>query len=218
MLGWGIAALFIANAVVSSWMPRTAKTLPLREDLRDIHMWLGLALLLLVSARLYFWFKEGRPAPPLGMPRAAHAFSRLLGFSIYLMLLITAVLGIGYAWGNGYQPPLLPMAFKDNYYLWKFTGYFHSAVSFTFLLFNLIGVAFATYAVFHYRVGWLKALPEPLIVQCFGGLLSTAYTLINTGFSKQPGLEILAIIGLIVWALSIWRRGGWRASTRQGAH
>jgi cytochrome b561 len=205
-LGWAIAAAASANAVLGSTMPRTSKELPLRAELREIHMWLGLLLLLLVGARLVMWFKEGRVVAPQGMPRSVHAQGRLLAFTVYLSLFIGGLLGIGFAWGSGYKPPVIPMAFADNYYLWKFTGYFHSGVSFTFLLINLTGVIFATYVVFRYKIGWLQALPEPLIIQFFLGLVSTSYALINTGFSKAPGAQILVCVAILVWGLSVWRR------------
>jgi cytochrome b561 len=217
LLGWSIALLAVANAVLASRMPRTSKELPLRAELREWHMWVGLLLLVLVLVRLYFWFREGRPAPPAGMSRAAHAHARLMTFLTYCMLAFTGLVGIGFAWGSGYQPPLLPMLFKDDYALWKFAGYFHSAGSFTFLLINLIVVISATWFVFRYRVGWLKAYPEPLVLQCYGGLLSTLYTLVNTGSSKAPGLEVGLAVGAVVYLLSVWRRSGGKPATLAGA-
>ena len=205
-LGWSIAVVASGNAILSSTMPRTAKELPLRAELRDIHMWVGLILLCLVIARLVMWFKEGRVEPPPGMPRSVHAQGRIMAFTVYMLLLIAGLLGIGFAWGSGYKPPIIPMAFADNYFLWKFSGYFHSGASFSFLLFNLTGVIFATYVVFRYKIDWLKALPEPLILQFLFGLMSTFYALINTGSSKAPGVQILLAIAICVWGLSIWRR------------
>jgi cytochrome b561 len=207
-LGWAIALVASGNAVLSSTMPRTSKELALRAELRELHMWVGLVLLALVTARLILWFREGRVDPPAGMPRSVHAQGRLMAFSVYALLFLGGLLGIGFAWGSGYKPPLVPMMFADDYRLWKFTGYFHSGVSFSFLLFNLSGVIFATYVVFRYKIDWLKALPEPLIIQFFFGLLSTFYALINTGFSKAPGAQILLAVGFGVWALSVWRRRG----------
>jgi cytochrome b561 len=205
-LGWAIALLASGNAILTSTMPRTSKELALRGELRDLHMWVGLTLLLLVIARLVMWFKEGKVDAPEGMPRSVHAQGRVMALTVYLMLLIGGLLGIGFAWGSGYKPPIIPMAFADNYYLWKFSGYFHSGVSFSFLLFNLTGVIFATYVVFRYKIDWLKALPEPLIIQFFLGLMSTFYALINTGFSKAPGAQILLGVAILVWLLSVWRR------------
>jgi hypothetical protein len=70
----------------------------------------------------------------------------------------------------------------------------------------LTGVIFATYVVFRYKIDWLKALPEPLIIQFFLGLMSTFSALINTGFSKAPGAQILLGVAILVWLLSVWRR------------
>jgi cytochrome b561 len=206
LLGWAIALLASGNAVLSSTMPRTSKELALRGELRELHMWVGLALLLLVGARLFMWFKEGRVDGPGGLPRAVHAQGRLFAFTIYLLLFLAGLLGIGFAWGSGYKPPLIPMAFADNYVLWKFSGYFHSGISFTFLLMNLAVVLFATYVVMRYKISWLQAVPEPLIIQCFLGLLSTFYALVNTGSSKAPGVQILLAVAVVVWGLSVWRR------------
>jgi cytochrome b561 len=205
-LGWAIALLASGNAILTSTMPRTSKELALRGELRELHMWVGLTLLLLVIARLVMWFKEGKIDAPQGMPRSVHAQGRVMAFSVYMLLLVGGLLGIGFAWGSGYKPPIIPMAFSDNYQLWKFSGYFHSGVSFSFLLFNLTGVIFATYVVFRYKIDWLKALPEPLIIQFFLGLMSTFYALINTGFSKAPGAQILLGVAILVWLLSVWRR------------
>lgn len=205
-LGWGIALVASCNALLSSTMPRTSKELPLRAELREIHMWIGLLLLCLVIGRLVMWFREGRVAAPAGMPRSVHAQGRIIAFTVYMLLLLAGLLGIGFAWGSGYKPPIIPMAFADNYYLWKFSGYFHSGASFTFLLFNLTGVIFATYVVFRYKIDWLKALPEPLIIQFFFGMMSTFYALVNTGSSKAPGVQILLVIAVLVWGLSVWRR------------
>jgi cytochrome b561 len=205
-LGWAIALLASGNAILTSTMPRTSKELALRGELRELHMWVGLTLFLLVIARLVMWFKEGKIEAPQGMPRSVHAQGRVMAFSVYMLLLVGGLLGIGFAWGSGYKPPIIPMAFADNYHLWKFSGYFHSGVSFSFLLFNLTGVIFATYVVFRYKIDWLKALPEPLIIQFFLGLMSTFYALINTGFSKAPGAQILLGVAILVWLLSVWRR------------
>jgi cytochrome b561 len=205
-LGWAIALVASGNAILTSTMPRTSKELALRGELRELHMWVGLTLLLLVIARLVMWFKEVKVEAPLGMPRSVHAQGRVMAFSVYMLLLVGGLLGIGFAWGSGYKPPMIPMAFADNYHLWKFSGYFHSGVSFSFLLFNLTGVIFATYVVFRYKIDWLKALPEPLIIQFFLGLMSTFYALINTGFSKAPGAQILLGVAILVWLLSVWRR------------
>lgn len=205
-LGWAIAIVVSGNAVLSTTMPRTSKELPLRAELRELHMWVGLLLLVLVIGRLFMWFKEGKVVAPAGMPRSVHAQGRLMAFTVYVFILLGGLLGIGFAWGSGYKPPIIPMAFADNYFLWKFSGYFHSGVSFTFLLINLVGLIFATYVVFRYKIGWLKALPEPLIIQFFFGLMSTVYALVNTGFSKAPGAQILLCVAIVVWGLSVWRR------------
>jgi cytochrome b561 len=120
-LGWALALLASGNAILTSTMPRTSKELALRGELRELHMWVGLTLLLLVIARLVMWFKEGKIEAPQGMPRSVHAQGRVMAFCVYMLLLVGGLLGIGFAWGSGYKPPIIPMAFADNYNLWKFS-------------------------------------------------------------------------------------------------
>lgn len=209
--GWVLALAFFANSWITTRMPRTDKELPLREVLREWHFTVGWILLIAVAVRLWFWLREPAPAPPGAMSRSAHAFGRLLVLMTYGFILLTCLLGIGFAWGSGFPVSflgvqVLPDLFANNYRLWKFAGYFHSGVSFTMLLINLTALCTATWYVFRYRVGWLQALPEPFVVQAFLAFTMTVWALINTG-AGGPGVQIFWGISAVVLAASVWWRG-----------
>ena len=61
-LGWAIAALYFIQSCLTTLLPRTDKTLPLRADYRNWHILIGVTLLILLILRLRAWWQTERGA------------------------------------------------------------------------------------------------------------------------------------------------------------
>jgi len=214
IVGWAIAAMYFAHSVIAVKMPRTDKALELREILREWHFTVGFTLFALAAARLILWARDGAVAPTGAVSANAHGFARLLALTTYVLIFCTAFLGIAFAWTSDHPATflgvqILPTLIQDNYSVWTFSGYFHSGVSFVMILLNLTALFYATYLVFRYRIGWLEAFPPGYLALAFLAFEVTVYALINTGFSKAPGVEIVAAGAAAVVLISLaWRRMG----------
>ena len=199
--GWALAAVFLVHSVIQINMPRTAKTLPLREELRGWHYLVGTILLILVIGRLWTWWKEPRPAPPPGMGAGAWHWGRTLTLASYLTLLVAPVFGLLYGWADGLQIhwgplPAFPNLMEKNRAIWQFTGYFHSGLGFMMMTLNLAGLLTIAYTLFRYGRGALSALPPGYGVMVLGGLTVTVYAF-TTFRSPEPGPRAV----LIFWAV-----------------
>ena len=103
-LGWSIALLYFLQSCLTIALPRTDKTLPLREDLRHWHMAVGVALLALLLGRFYRWWTDERGmAPPQGTRPGLWAWTRTLTLATYLLLLSAPVFGFLFAWSDGVE-------------------------------------------------------------------------------------------------------------------
>jgi len=170
-LGWAIAILYFLQSCLTIALPRTDKTLTLREDLRHWHMLVGVVLLVLLLGRLYHWWKDERAmAPAEGIRPRLWAWTRTLTLATYLLLLSAPVFGFLFAWSDGVEVRLanwitLPPLMGESYRVWMFSGYFHSAVGFMGLLLYSATLLTAGYGWLRYGKGLLTALPPGFGVQ-----------------------------------------------------
>jgi cytochrome c2/cytochrome b561 len=209
-LGWVIAILYFAHSVLLTIMPRTAKELPLREELRGYHYLLGTILFVLLAWRLWHWWKDGRTAPPAGLPASVHVWGRTLALATYLLIFVAPILGYLYGWSDGFKLHLanlidIPNLVPENYRLWMFTGYFHSGLGFMTMALNAAALLTAAYTWLRYRHGLLSAFPPGYGVMAASALCVTSYAL-ATFASPDPGpmavaryLGILAVVAGLGW-------------------
>lgn len=209
LLGWGLTAAYLVHQVITTRLPRTDKSLPLREDLRGWHYLVGSLILVLVIARLVTWFREGWVKPPAGLPATSWNWGRTLAFASYLLLLAAPFLGILFAWSDGLPihlgpTPALPQLVGESRPLWMFTGYFHSGMGFMLILLNLTALLSAAYMKLRYNRGLLTAFPPAFGPFAFVGLTASVYAL-TTFRSPEPGprsvLAFWAVVGA-VWLLA----------------
>lgn len=195
-LGWLIAILYLFHSMLIVTMPRTAKELPMREELRGWHYLLGTVLLVLVLWRLFSWWRDGKVAAPTGLPAGAHVWGRALALATYLLLAVAPVLGYLYGWSDGLRIHLadlvaLPALVPENYRLWMFTGYFHSGLGFMTMLLNVAALLTAGYTWLRYRHGLLSALPPGYGALVLLALCVTSYAMV-TFQSPEPGPRAVA--------------------------
>jgi cytochrome c2/cytochrome b561 len=208
-LGWLIAIFYTIQSVISINMPRTDKTLPLREDLRGWHYLVGTILLILLIGRLSHWWRKDRAmTPPFGIGGAAWTWTRTLALATYVLLFLAPILGLLNAWGDGLKVHLgpflnIPSLMDENYRVWMFAGYFHSGLSFMVLVLNAAALLTALYTLLRYNKGLIAAFPPGYGVQVLASLAVTSYAM-ATFKSPDPGpmavARFLGICGL-VWAI-----------------
>ena len=208
-LGWAIAGFYFIHSVISINMPRTDKTLPLREDLRSWHYLFGVILLVLVAGRLWHWYRKDRNmTAPADIGGAAWTWARTLALATYILLFLAPFLGFLNAWADGLtvrMGPLgaIPALLGENYRLWMFAGYFHSGLSFMVLVVNVAALITAAYTLFRYNKGLIAAFPPGYGVQVFASMAVTAYAA-ATFKSPDPGpMAVARFIGIcgVVWAI-----------------
>ncbi len=209
-LSWLIALTYAVHAVISVNMPRTDKTLPLREAYRGWHYLVGTVLMLLLVLRLWRWMTEDRHlAPPADFGSGVWVWGRTLALATYLLLVITPVLGLLFAWSDGLSVHLgplftVPTLIDKSYRLWMFSGYFHSGLSFMVLTLNIAALVTATYAKLRYNKGLISAFPPGYGAQVFLSMAVTAYAA-ATFKSPDPGpIAVARFVGLclIIWVIS----------------
>lgn len=208
-LGWLIAIVYTIQAVVSTNMPRTDKTLPMREELRGWHYLIGTVLLILLTVRLYQWWRDDRKmAPPVDIGGGAWTWTRTLALATYLLLFLAPFFGLANAWADGLKVHLgpflnIPSLMDENYRVWLFAGYFHSGLSFMVLVLNVAALLTALYTLLRYNKGLFAAFPPGYGAQVLASLAVTSYAL-ATFKSSDPGpfavVRFLAICG-VVWAI-----------------
>jgi len=226
--GWALALVCFLQSLLTITLPRTEKTLPLREELRNWHVLVGVLLLALVVWRLWLWWREERGLAPVnGLRPGLFNWGRTLALANYLLMLSIPVFGFLFAWGGGTSVALgplfsLPVLLPESYRLWLFAGYFHSGAGFMMMLLNLATLLTAAYAWLRYGKGLLAAFPPGFGVQSLLALGTTSYAL-ATFKSSAPGPAAVAryvAIIVVIWAVGAliarWRKAGERAPEPAG--
>lgn len=226
--GWALALVCFLQSLLTIALPRTEKTLPLREELRNWHVLVGVLLLALVVWRLWLWWREERGMAPVnGLRPGLFNWGRTLTLANYLLMLSIPVFGFLFAWGGGTSVALgplfsLPVLLPESYRLWLFAGYFHSGAGFMMMLLNLATLLTAAYAWLRYGKGLLAAFPPGFGVQSLLALGTTSYAL-ATFKSSAPGPAAVAryvAIIVVIWAVGAliarWRKAGERAPEPAG--
>lgn len=221
--GWALALVYFLQSVLTIMLPRTDKTLPLREELRNWHVLVGIILLALVIWRLWLWWRDERGMVPIGSLRPAlFNWGRTLALANYLLMFSLPIFGFLFAWGGGTTVSLgplfkLPVLLPESYRLWLFAGYFHSGAGFMMMLLNLATLLTAAYAWLRYGKGLLSAFPPGFGVQSLLALGTTSYAL-ATFKSADPGpmavarfLGVVALVWAIGWFLARRRQPSARA-------
>ncbi|GAA4775868.1 hypothetical protein [Novosphingobium ginsenosidimutans] len=226
--GWALATVGLVQAILTINLPRTDKTLPLREELRNWHVLVGLTLLALVVWRLWLWWREERGMAPVhGLRPGLFNWARTLALASYLLIFAMPIFGALFAWGGGTLVavgPLfkVPVLLPESYRLWLFAGYFHSGAGFMAMLLNLAALLTAAYAWLRYGKGLLTTFPPGFGVQSLLALGTTSYAM-ATFKSSAPGpaavARYIAII-VVVWAVGAliarWRKAKERAPEPMG--
>lgn len=130
---------------------------------RAFHYTLGLSVWLLVSVRLFWWWRGPRPSPPLGLPPASFAFNRAILLALLITFFVTGILGVIYSYGDA-QPVSfygfhLPTLLPTSYPLRAFGGYFHSSLGFYYLGLLVLWLVVGIYQHLRYRTGLMRLLP-----------------------------------------------------------
>ena len=213
-LGWSIAILYFLQSWLTIMLPRTDKTLPLRAEYRNWHMLVGVALLVLLIARLRIWWRDERGlAPPLGLRSGVFNWARTLALATYLVLLAIPLFGFLFAWSDGIAVTLgplftLPAPIGESHRLWLFSGYFHSGGGFIVLVLTFAALLTAAYSWLRYGIGLIAAFPPGFGTQALLSMMTASYAL-ATFKSPDPGpaavmryLGLVAIIAVIGWFLN----------------
>jgi cytochrome b561 len=105
MFHWTVFALLIAQYVVAWTMPEIHRgTVP--ETLINLHLSLGVLIILVMALRLIWRLTHPAPPPPTNLPGWQLLSSRVTHGALYLLLFITPVLGWMNASARGWQVTL----------------------------------------------------------------------------------------------------------------
>ncbi|MFV3126646.1 c-type cytochrome [Niveispirillum sp. KHB5.9] len=214
LLGYALPALVLAQDLLTMFLLRTDKAVPMREELRGWHYLLGTALFLLAGFRLWQWLKGKAPGPQAPLPPRARVWSTTLVQATYLMFFITPLLGVLVVWSHGMSlhlgPLYIPALFGEDRNVWLFTGYFHSGVSTSLLVLKLGALLTAAWFLFRHGRGLFSAFPRG-----FGAYVLISFTTsvfaLSTFKSYAPGPAAVAkFLGVcaVVWGMAwLIRRG-----------
>lgn len=216
MLGWLLAATYLAHSWVTIVKARTDRALPLRDELRGWHFLIGAVLFVLVAWRLWVWWREERgerPAP--GVPSGLWLWGRTVALATWLILLVTPVLGLGWGWAEGMRlhlgPVPLPPLVGENRALWQFSGYFHSSSGFMITLLSLGALVAAGWGKLVHGRGLFALLPSGHAAFVLVAVGTTVYALATFG-GPEPGLPALGVfaglLGIVWLAGAVLHRSG----------
>lgn len=203
------AFVFFAHNIVNTILPRTDKTLPMRETLRGYHYAIGTVLAIL-SLMLFirFWNRRHLPVNE-ALPALANRWSFSLTMVTLALIVIAPFLGVLSAWADGHivhfgPLPGFPSLMEENRAVWLFTGYFHAATGFTLLFTMLATMLTAAYFLFRYGQGLFAGfLPGFGLYTLLSGVMSVYAAFTFSG--PEPGpmaiLIFLAIL-LTIWGLA----------------
>lgn len=209
-LEWSIIAVALAIDLTTIFLPRADKALPLRGDLRNIHMVLGTLLFLFVAARLIRWIRGDRPETPKGISSGAAIWGMVLLASVYILQIANPILGLTTAWSQSHLP-FQAGAHGEivNRAVWLFSGYMHSALAFGLTLLKLTIVLTLPWLLFRHGKGAFSGLPAGLGIWALFSLSNTVFAF-STFKSYENGPAALGIFWLIcltVWGLAkLFRR------------
>lgn len=216
-LGWLITAFYFLQSCLTIALPRTAKSLPLRDDLRHWHMLVGVILMLLLIARLVHWWRTERGMlPPEGMRPRLFSWTRALTIATYLLLLSAPIFGFLFAWSDGVEVRLanfitLPPLLGESYGMWLFSGYFHSGAGFMMLVLALAALLTAAYSVVRTGMGAMAIFPPGFGVQVVLTVLTSVWAL-STFRSNENGPAAVGVYLLLVAVVALF--GKWLARRR----
>jgi methyl-accepting chemotaxis protein/cytochrome b561 len=132
------------------------RSLSFGQNVLALHQQLGLAVLVLVVARLVMARRDGIPAPAAGLPHWQHVVAQLTHRGFLLLLIAQPLLGMGVAWARGVSVRPLglfdipaPLEFSDAMHDWFMRGHIVAAV----LLMALVAVHIGAVAFNRMRRG-----------------------------------------------------------------
>lgn len=206
VLGWLLAAAYLAHSWITIVKARTDRALPLRDELRGWHFLVGAVLFVLVAWRLWVWWRDERRERPVpGLPPGLWLWGRTAALATWLILFIAPVLGLGWGWAEGMRlhlgPIPLPPLVGESRALWQFSGYFHSSAGFMITLLSLGALGAAGWGKLVHGRGLFALLPPGHAAFVLVAVATTVYAL-STFASPEPGVPALAVFaGVlgIVW-------------------
>ena len=210
ILGWLITLFYFIQSCLTIALPRTDKTLPLREDYRNWHMLVGVVLLVLLLGRFRHWWRDDRSvAAPAGVRSGLFNWGRTLALATYGLLLSAPVFGFLFAWSDGVPVRLanwieLPPLMGESYRVWMFSGYFHSGVGFMMLVLAAAAVVTAAYAWVRYGAGLSSIFPPGFGAQIVLTMATSVWAL-STFKSNAPGPG--AVAGYFAILALVWLAG-----------
>lgn len=199
---WSIIAVALAIDITTIFLPRADKALPLRGDLRNIHMALGTLLFLLVAYRLIRWIRGDRPQTPSGISSGVAIWGTVLLAAVYTLQIANPIIGLATAWSQS-ELPFQSGGHGEilNRAVWLFTGYMHAAIAFGLTLLKLAVVLTLPWLLFRHGKGALSGLPAGLGVWGLISLTSTVFAF-STFKSYENGPAAVGIFGLL--CLTVW--------------
>lgn len=90
---WLTVMMVFGQLSIGVWLTRTPFESPLRVPLFDFHTSLGLTILLVTAARLFWRLTHPRPPLPGDMPALQRGVARITHVLLYVMLFVMPVLG-----------------------------------------------------------------------------------------------------------------------------
>jgi cytochrome b561 len=163
-LSIAIFLLVLLQLYQSTKVATTPKGSAAREALTELHLSVGLTLFLLVLPRLWFWWRETRPARPARVPPAADGFARNICLLAYITVAAFGISGCLYAWSRGHHVSwfgffTLPQMIEANYVNETRFGYLHSALGFWVFYLAGLGVVTMLHQRLRYGAPLLRLLP-----------------------------------------------------------
>jgi cytochrome c2/cytochrome b561 len=216
--GWLLAALYLVHQILNTNLARSDRFQPLREELRSWHYLLGTLIFIAVIWRIIAWVRDGRVAPPEGVPAGLHLWGRTLAFTAYLLLLVAPLIGVIYGWADELTiriGPLfsLPTLMERDRGIWMFTGYFHSGLGFMTLVLSVAGLITMAWGWLRHGRGALVLFPPGYGVQLLATMSVTVYAF-ATFRSPAPGPRAVAIFWAIIATFTMI---GWLIHRRRTA-
>lgn len=201
---WAVA--YLIHASINVLLPRTDKTLAMRETLRGYHYGVGLILAILsVMLFVHFWKRRRIPVNE-ALPAMANRWSFALTMATLAMMILAPFLGVLSAWADGLLVhlgplPAFPSLMEENRAVWLFTGYFHAALGFVLLFTTLATLLTAAYFLLRFGQGLFAGfLPGFGLYTLFSGAVT-----IYAGFTfSGPEQGPIAIGGYLGFLAAVW--------------